>query len=70
MDSRKNLMFKSYGVKKQMGKSSQRSIFAQTQQLHKGQLVGRLLLQRLATGTRYRREPTWGAACAHAQYIE
>ena len=48
----------------------------ETQQLREGQLVGRILLQRLATGAtgvkqaRYRRRPTRGseALYAHAQY--
>ena len=48
----------------------------ETQQLREGQLVGRMLLQRLATGAtgvkqaRYRRGPTRGseALYAHAQY--
>ena len=48
----------------------------ETQQLREGQLVGRMLLQRLATGAtavkqaRYRRGPTRGSETlyAHAQY--
>ena len=48
----------------------------ETQQLREGQLVGRMLLQRLATGAtavkqaRYRRGPTRGseALYAHAQH--
>ena len=42
----------------------------ETQQLREGQLVGRMLLQRLATGAtavRYRRGPTRGSD-AHPQY--
>ena len=49
----------------------------ETQQLREGQLVGRMMLQRLATGAtgvkqaRYRRRPTRAArhSYAHAQYI-
>ena len=66
----------------QMSSSSPRAVFAQfrdqrkTQQLPEGQPVGRILLQRLATGAtgvkqaRYRRRPTRGseALYAHAQY--
>ena len=75
MEFRKNLPFKSYGV-------THREPFSrsfgtnETQQLREGQLVGRMLLQRLATGAtavkqaRYRRGPTRGseALYAHAQY--
>ena len=58
------------------------AVFAQfrdkrTQQLHEGQLVGRMLLQRLATGAtgmkqaRYRRGPTRAAwhSYAHVRHI-
>ena len=85
MDFRKNLPFKSYGVKKPICKlvRTHREPFSrsfgtnETQQLREGQLVGRMLLQRLATGAtgvkqaRYRRGPTRGseALYAHAQYI-
>ena len=69
MDSRKNLQFKSYGVKKPICQlvRAHREPFSrsfgtnETQQLREGQLVGRMLLQRLATGAtgvkqaRYRR---------------
>ena len=66
MDSRKNLQFKSYGVKKPICKlvRAHREPFSrsfgtnETQQLREGQLVGRMLLQRLSTGVkqaRYRR---------------
>ena len=66
MVSRKNLQFKSYGVKKPICKlvRAHREPFSrsfgtnETQQLREGQLVGRMLLQRLstgATGVRYRR---------------
>ena len=83
MDSRKNLPFKSYGVKKPICKCvrAHRQPFSrsfgtnETQQLREGQLVGRMLLQRLATGAtgvkqaRYRQGPTRGSealvrACA------
>ena len=58
MDSRKNLQFKSYGVKKPICKlvRAHREPFSrsfgtnETQHLREGQLVGRMLLQRLATG--------------------
>ena len=58
MDSRKNLQFKSYGVKKPICKlvRAHREPFSrsfgtnETQQLREGQLVGRMLLQRLSTG--------------------
>ena len=54
----KNLPFKSYGVKKPICKRvmTHREPFSrsfgtnETQQLREGQLVGRMLLQRLATG--------------------
>ena len=66
MDSRKNLPFKSYGVKKPICKSHREPFSRsfgtnETQQLRERQLVGRMLLQRLATGAtgvkqaRYRR---------------
>ena len=83
MDSGKNLPFKSYGVKKPICKlvRAHREPFSrsfgtnETQQLREGQLVGRMLLQRLATGAtgvkqaRYRQGPTRGSealvrACA------
>ena len=83
MDFRKKLPFKSYGVKKPICKLVRahrqplsRSFGTnETQQLREGQLVGRMLLQRLATGAtdvkqaRYRRGPTRGSealvrACA------
>ena len=83
VDFRKNLPFKSYGVKKPICKLVRahrqplsRSFGTnETQQLREGQLVGRMLLQRLATGAtgvkqaRYRRRPTRGSevlvrACA------
>ena len=83
MDFRKNLPFKSYGVKKPICKLVRahrqplsRSFGTnETQLLREGQLVGRMLLQRLATGAtgvkqaRYRRGPTRGSealvrACA------
>ena len=74
MDSRKNLQFKSYGVKKPIYKlvRAHREPFSrsfgtnETQQLREGQLVGRMLLQRLSTGVtgvkqaRYRQGPTRG----------
>ena len=89
MDSRKNLQFKSYGVKKPICKlvRAHREPFSrsfgtnETQQLREGQLVGRMLLQRLSTGAtgvkqaRYRRGPTRGSealvrACAvYSLYI-
>ena len=58
MYSRKNLPFKSYGVKKPICKlvRAHREPFSrsfgtnETQQLREGQLVGRMLLQRLSTG--------------------
>ena len=55
MDSLKNLQFKSFGVKKPICKLV-RAPFSrsfgtnETQQLREGQLVGRMLLQRLSTG--------------------
>ena len=78
MEFRKNLPFKSYGVKKELELTVSRfRSFGtdETQQLREGQLVGRMLLQRLATGAngvkqaRYRRRPTRGSealarACA------
>ena len=83
MEFRKNLLLKSYGVEKPICKSvgahrqpRSRSFGTnETQQLREGQLVGRMLLQRLATGAtgvkqaRYRRRPTRGSealvrACA------
>ena len=84
MEFRKNLPFKSYGVKKPICKCFRahrqplsRSFGTdETQQLREGQLVDRMLLQRLATGAngvkqaRYsRRRPTRGSevpvrACA------
>ena len=85
MDFRKNLPFKSYSVKKAICKCvrSHREPFSrsfgtdETQHLREGQLVGRMLLQRLSTGAtgvkqaRYRRGPTQAArhSYAHAQYI-
>ena len=85
MEFRKNLPFKSYGVKKPICKCVRahrqplsRSFGTdKTQQLREGQLVGRMLLQRLATGAngvkqaRYSRRPTRAArhSHAHAQYI-
>ena len=82
MDSRKNLQFKSYGVKKPICKlvrAHREPSFGtnETQQLREGQLVGRMLLQRLSTGAtgvkqaRYRQGIYSGAArhsYAHAQY--
>ena len=81
MDSRKNLPFKSYGVKKPRVRAHREPCSCsfgtnETQQLREGQLVGRMLLQRLATGAtdvkqaRYRRGPTRAArhSYAHAQY--
>ena len=84
MDFRKNLPFESYGVKKAICKCvrAHREPFSrsfwnnETQHLRDGQLVGQMLLQRLATGAtgvkqaRYRRMPTRGseALYAHAQY--
>ena len=58
MEFRKNLPYKSYGVKKPICKlvRTHREPFSrsfktnETQQLREGQLVGRMLLQRLATG--------------------
>ena len=58
MEFRKNLPFESYGVKKPICKGVRahrqplsRSFGTdETQQLREGQLVGRMLLQRLATG--------------------
>ena len=71
----KNLPFKSYGMKKPICKlvRAHREPFSrslgtnETQQLRERQLVGRMLLQRLATGAtgvkqaRYRRGPTRGS---------
>ena len=84
MDFRKNLPFKSCGVKKLICKlvRARREPFSRsfgtnkTQQLREGQLVGRMLLQRLATGAtgvnkaRYRQGPTRAArhSYTHAQY--
>ena len=73
MDFRKSLPFKSYGVKKPFSRSFGTN---ETQQLREGQLVGRMLLQRLATGAtgvkqvRYRQGSTRAArhSYAHAQY--
>ena len=73
MDFRKNLPFESYGVKKPICKCTFGT--NETQQLREGQLVGRMLLHRLATGAtgvkqaRYRLRPTRGSealvrACA------
>ena len=74
MEFRKNLPLKSYGVENRQPLS--RSFGTnETQQLREGQLVGRMMLQRLATGAtgvkqaRYRRSPTRGSealarACA------
>ena len=81
MDFRKSLPFKSYDVKSQyaneleLSASRFRCTFGtkETQQLREGQLMGRMLLQRLATGAtgvkqaRYRRGPTRHSH-AHAQY--
>ena len=80
MEFRKNLPLKSYGVKKPICKSNRQPLSRsfgtnETQQLREGQLVGRMMLQRLATGAtgvkqaRYRRRPTRGSealvrACA------
>ena len=83
MEFRKNLPLRSYGVKKPICKCIRahrqplsRSFGTnETQQLREGQLVGRMMLQRLATGAtdvkqaRYRRRPTRGSealvrACA------
>ena len=52
MDSRKNLQFKSYGelVRAHREPISRSFGINETQQLREGQLVGRMLLQRLATG--------------------
>ena len=85
MDFRKSLPFKSYGVKKPICKLVRvsREPFSrtfgtnETQQLCEGQLVGRMLLQRLATGAtgvkraRYRQGSTRAArhSYAHAQYL-
>ena len=79
MEFRKNLPFKSYGVEKpRVGAHHQplsRSFGTnESQQLREGQLVGRMLLQRLATGVkqaRYRRRLLGAArhSYAHAQYI-
>ena len=85
MEFRKNLPLKSYAVKnpicKLVGAHRQplsRSFGTnETQQLREGQLVGRMLLQRLATGAtgvnkRDTGEGLLGAArhsYAHAQYI-
>ena len=84
MDFLKNLPFNSNGVKKAICKyvRTHRELFSrsfgtnETQQIREGQLVGRMLLQRLATGAtavkqaRYRRRPTRDseALYAHAQY--
>ena len=84
MDFRKSLPFKSYGVKKPICKCLRacREPFShtfgtnETQQLREGQLVGQMLLQRLATGAsgvkqaRYRQGSTRAArhSYAHAQY--
>ena len=78
MDFRKNLPFKSYSVKKPICKyvRAHREPFwrsfgtNETQQLREGQLVGRMLLQRLATGVKQARYTTRGseALYAHAQY--
>ena len=72
VELRKNLPFKSYGVKKPIANHRQplsRSFRTnETQQLPEGQLVGQMLLQRLATGAtgvkqaRYRRRGLLGAA--------
>ena len=70
---RKSLPFKSYGVKKPFSRSFGTN---ETQQLREGQLVGRMLLQRLATGAtgvkqaRYSQGSTRAArhSYAHAQY--
>ena len=83
MEFRKNLPFKRYGVKKPICKcfGAHRQPLSrsfgtnETQQLREGQLVGRMMLHRLATGAtgvkqaRYRRRPTRGSealarACA------
>ena len=80
VEFRKNLPFKSYGVKKPICKSHRQPLSRsfgtnETQQLREGQLVGRMMLRRLATGAtgvkqaRYRRRPTRGSealarACA------
>ena len=83
MEFRKNLPLKSYGVEKPICKcvGAHRQPLSrsfgtnETQQLREGQLVGRMMLQRLATGAtgvkqaRYRRRPTRGSealarACA------
>ena len=58
MEFRKNLPFKSYGVEKPICKcvGAHRQPLSrsfgtnETQQLREGQLVGRMMLQRLATG--------------------
>ena len=81
MEFRENLPFKSYGVKKAIVRAHREPFSRsfgtnETQQLREGQLVGRMLLQRLATDAtgmkqaRYRRGPTRGseALYAHAQY--
>ena len=81
MDSRKNLQFKSYGVKKPICKlvRAHREPFSrsfgtnETQQLREGQLVGRMLLSTGATGVkqaRYRQGTRGqrGHSYAHAQY--
>ena len=80
MDSGNNLPFKSYGVKKPIVRAHREPFSRsfgtnETQQVREGQLVGRMLLQRLATGAtgvkqaRYRQGPTRGSealvrACA------
>ena len=68
MEFRRNLPFKSYGVIKQYANELERSFGTnETQQLREGQLVGLMLLQRLATDAtgvkqaRYRRRPTRGS---------
>ena len=80
MEFRKNLPLKSYGVKKPICKCVEahrqplsRSFGTnETQQLREGQLVGRMMLHRLATGAtgvkqaRYRRRPTEALARACA----
>ena len=80
MEFRKNLPFNSYGVEKPICRAHRQPLSRsfgtnETQQLREGQLVGRMLLQRLATGAtgvkqaRYRRGSTRGSealvrACA------
>ena len=86
MEFRKNLPFKSYGVEKPICKciGAHRQPLSrsfgtnETQQIREGQLVGRMLLQRLATGAtgvnkRDTGEGLLGAvrhSYTHMQYIQ